>query len=81
MAVDLVALNRDEPRANIRRTDIDLDIFPWCVVFFVQRELQFSVAVHAAREVGDASHAVVEPVQLQPVGVANHIGKGARGLG
>ena len=81
MRIDLVALDGDEARADVGCADADLDLLPGFVVLAVERELQLGIAVERTADVGIARHAVLDAVELEPAGIAHHVGEVARRAG
>ena len=73
LRIDLVTLDGDEASADIGRADAHLDLVAWCVVLFVERELQLGVALQRTADVAGAGHAVVDTAQLQAARIAQHV--------
>ena len=70
--IHLVALDRDQAAARVRRADRDLDLLARLVVVLRERHLQLRVAVERARDVRVARDRILDPVHRRAGRVADH---------
>ena len=71
MGIDFVTLNRDQSGSGVGGLDAQLNLVTRLVVFLAELDLQFSIAVQRAGQVGSACHCVFHPVQQQAVTAAH----------
>ena len=81
IAKHLVALDGNQPGADVGRFDLHFDFFARRVVGFAERKLQFGVLVQRARDIARARHHVGDAIQLGVVLITNHISKAAGFIG